>query len=294
MTSVLTAKELVVLTSIQRHLDVINIRTNISKIINLFWNFKTIFIKHIIAEIWADLNGDGKGYDKHGVSSQCIDADYNPITGAAQKNPTSCGLWAGKSETNYVYKITKYETTEQKEGCPYFQSRGCWADIKPWFKKMDARPMEVYALNERDPYASNWNKKLINWGKWGQGYLAGLLCRCAEKAKEQGKKYFSIQFYGKNSIIELWKVFGIFSKFESQFGVFLSSEEWKLFNETGQKPHFNNFMIKVIINMVAGPLTRKENTSRGHSRRPRVLLRCRRLGVLRIGLSDICIPAREY
>ena len=151
-----------------------------------------------IAEIWADLKGDGKGYDKHGVSSQCIDGDYNPITAAAQKDPASCGLWAGKAESNYVYKITKYDTVEKKEGCPYFQSKGCWSDIKPWFKKMDARPMEKYALNERDPYASNWNGRLINWGKWGQGYLAGLLCRCADIAKKEGKKYFSIQFYGKN------------------------------------------------------------------------------------------------
>ena len=114
------------------------------------------------------------------------------------KRSNPCGLWAGKAESNYVYKITKYDTVEKKEGCPYFQSKGCWSDIKPWFKKMDARPMEKYALNERDPYASNWNGRLINWGKWGQGYLAGLLCRCADIAKKEGKKYFSIQFYGKN------------------------------------------------------------------------------------------------
>lgn len=143
------------------------------------------------------MEADGDTYNKHGTSSKCIDGDYTRVTSIAQSEPKTCGLFAGDAETNYVYKITKYETVEKVEGCPFFQSRGCWADVKPWFKKMSERPMEKYALNERDPYAKNWNGKLIDWGKWGQGYLANLLCKCAEEAKKEDARFFSIQFYGK-------------------------------------------------------------------------------------------------
>lgn len=80
--------------------------------------------------------------------------------------------------------------------CPKYKSRGCWRDPFPR-KKPSQRPMNVYAMNERDPYAANWNKRFVDWKNWGNGYLAGLLCRCAKIAKKTNMKYFSIQFYGK-------------------------------------------------------------------------------------------------
>lgn len=80
--------------------------------------------------------------------------------------------------------------------CPHFKSRGCWKDGLPRAKP-DQRPMPIYAMNERDPYATNWNGRFIQWWKWGEGYLANLLCRCAKMAKKENKKFFSIQFYGE-------------------------------------------------------------------------------------------------
>lgn len=79
--------------------------------------------------------------------------------------------------------------------CPHYKSRGCWRDPLP-SAVPSKRPMNTYAMNERDPRANNWNGRLINWRKWGRGYLAGLLCRCAKVAKQTKKRFFSIQFYG--------------------------------------------------------------------------------------------------
>ena len=64
--------------------------------------------------------------------------------------PKQCGLFTGTQMTNYVYKVTRYNSRKVK--CPYFESRGCWADSNPWLKP-DKRTMTVYRMNERDPYA---------------------------------------------------------------------------------------------------------------------------------------------
>lgn len=57
--------------------------------------------------------------------------------------------------------------------------------------------MPFYSMSERDPYAEVWNGRFVNWKKWGDGYLASFLCRCAKVAKKLNRKYFAIQYYGK-------------------------------------------------------------------------------------------------
>ena len=58
------------------------------------------------------------------------------------------------------------------------------------------RPLPDYIMNERDYTTSNWNSILIDWANWNT-YSPQMICRCAQKAKELGKKTFAIQFYGK-------------------------------------------------------------------------------------------------
>jgi len=155
-------------------------------------NLSTIKIKKI-AEIWANLDTEKKTeYDIYGESKHCVSADYERFTEFTK--PKTCGLFVGASLANYVYKVTRYNK-ETAKNCPFFVSQGCWADTNSYAVPPN-RPMKVYKMNERDPYAGNWNKRFIDWKNWGRGYLGDLLCRCANLAKADGMKYFSIQFYG--------------------------------------------------------------------------------------------------
>ncbi|XP_066935825.1 uncharacterized protein [Clytia hemisphaerica] len=145
-------------------------------------------------EIWANLDEEVRTkYNKYGSSLNCVNGNYKKVL---SHKPTQCGLFVGDELANYVYKVTRYNKDEDSKTCPYFESSGCWADNDPYLKPHQ-RPMTVYKMNERDPYINNWNKKLIDWGNWGKGYLGDLLCRCAELAKKENMKYFSIQFYGE-------------------------------------------------------------------------------------------------
>ena len=56
--------------------------------------------------------------------------------------------------------------------------------------------MEKYIFNDRDPSDPGFSGITLPWDQWDKGYLAELLCRCAKAAKTEGKKYFSIQYYG--------------------------------------------------------------------------------------------------
>lgn len=149
-------------------------------------------------EIWANLDPKLKmeylEYGKHGASSACVNGDFKDITKGHV--PKTCGIFTGKGNTNYVYKVTRYNN-ETAKTCPYFESSGCWKDGHNRGPDVSVYPMAKYAMNERDRYASNWNGKMVDWGKWGEGYLGDLLCRCAIKAKEEDMKYFSIQYYGE-------------------------------------------------------------------------------------------------
>ena len=101
-------------------------------------------------EIWANLEHYAQTkYDKYGTSTQCINGNYMMV-GLSTK-PEQCGLFTGTQMTNYVYKVTRYNTKKVK--CPYFEARGCWADSNPWLKP-DKRTMTVYRMNERDPSIS--------------------------------------------------------------------------------------------------------------------------------------------
>ncbi|XP_065056381.1 uncharacterized protein LOC135684674 [Rhopilema esculentum] len=73
----------------------------------------------------------------------------------------------------------------------YYEPVGCFKD-----KQAVPRPLPDYVMNERDYTISNWNEHLIDWKNWNT-YSPQMICRCAEKAKELGRKTFSLQFYGE-------------------------------------------------------------------------------------------------
>lgn len=74
----------------------------------------------------------------------------------------------------------------------YYEPVGCYRDdlVKP-------RPLPEMLQTERDyTDTEKWNKILINWEDWDQ-YSPEMICRCAYKARMEGKDYFGIQFWGK-------------------------------------------------------------------------------------------------
>ena len=105
--------------------------------------------------------------------------------------------WGRGSIYNNSFDLIKIQFCFIAKKCEnYFEARGCFHDVDPK-RPFDQRPLQHYLLNERDPYAENWNRILIDWTNWGTSYLPGLLCRCSHAAKKQGFKYFGIQFYGE-------------------------------------------------------------------------------------------------
>ena len=100
-------------------------------------------------EIWANLNENIDDFIKSG---KCVDGDFNSISDTNANNPTSCGLWTGKENTNYVYKITKYNTTDDIEGCPYFQSKGCYETVFGPRSPAGIYPGEVINHPRREVY----------------------------------------------------------------------------------------------------------------------------------------------
>ena len=103
-------------------------------------------------------------------------------------------MYAGKADTNYVYKITKYNTTESIDKCPYFQSKGCYEGLVGPI--LSAKSTSV---------ATNKPAFVVDREKWEKSNLATSLCKCAEIAKEEGIKFFTFnQTVGK-------KIFSVFS-----------------------------------------------------------------------------------
>lgn len=87
---------------------------------------------------------------------------------------------------NYIFFYFK-----KVEQCPYYERRGCYEDDDRNNNTM------VLVFNDRDQSSQKWSGVTLNWKRWNQGYLADLLCRCSQSAKENSYKFFSIQFYGK-------------------------------------------------------------------------------------------------
>ena len=77
--------------------------------------------------------------------------------------------------------------------CPFYKNLGCWND----FDSRKNPRMTKYIFNDRDRTDIGWSGIEISWDTWQYGYLQELICRCAKAAKENGMKYFSIQYYGE-------------------------------------------------------------------------------------------------
>ncbi|XP_066922200.1 uncharacterized protein [Clytia hemisphaerica] len=51
-------------------------------------------------------------------------------------------------------------------------------------------------LNDRDPTHDNYTGRNIDWVEYAS-YLNEFTCRCSDKAKKMGYKYFALGFYGE-------------------------------------------------------------------------------------------------
>ncbi|XP_048577567.1 uncharacterized protein LOC116618508 [Nematostella vectensis] len=79
---------------------------------------------------------------------------------------------------------------ETRSVCPVSTYDGCFKDYR------NARTLPMFLFQERNETDPKYNGQLINWNEYGT-YLSGLVCRCAEKAKEAKQPFFGIQFYGE-------------------------------------------------------------------------------------------------
>jgi len=131
-------------------------------------------------ECWAG-NGlkGGDRYDLYGAKpTGCFDAPMN----RAGKDISKCKSYHGGHLENFVYRIS---------GCDVkYEVRGCYKD------KLGARALPKYILNERDFTLSNWDGYFVDWYNW-EIYMPQLMCRCANKAKELGFRYFGLQYFGE-------------------------------------------------------------------------------------------------
>eukprot|EP00112_Aurelia_sp_Birch-Aquarium-sp1_P005417 Seg1615.3 transcript_id=Seg1615.3/GoldUCD/mRNA.D3Y31 product="hypothetical protein" protein_id=Seg1615.3/GoldUCD/D3Y31 len=133
-------------------------------------------------ECWGSMRGH-LDYKKHGKAETCVHGEKREAWGRCTKGvDVAC---TGEALTNFVYRIapTACDT--------YYEPGGCFKD-----NQNKPRPLPDYLMNERDYSTDNWNGHLINWRNWNT-YSPQMICRCAQKAKEMGKKTFSIQFYGE-------------------------------------------------------------------------------------------------
>ncbi|XP_057298309.1 uncharacterized protein LOC130629193 [Hydractinia symbiolongicarpus] len=141
--------------------------------------FKVIGIQNF-AECWSGPTGE-LTYSKHGDAGSCVDRKYHKIS-----HSKKCVVGAGEASTNFVYRIAPTACSL------YYEPVGCYQDdlVKP-------RPLPEMLQTERDyTDTEKWNKILINWENWGQ-YSPEMICRCAYKARMEGKDYFGIQFWGE-------------------------------------------------------------------------------------------------
>ncbi|XP_066929217.1 uncharacterized protein [Clytia hemisphaerica] len=111
---------------------------------------------------------------------------YNGQSMSFHYAPETCILtYGGNSATK--------KNCDKSMMCPFYKNLGCWND----FDSRKNPRMTKYIFNDRDRTDIGWSGTEISWDNWQYGYLQELLCRCAKAAKENGMKYFSIQYYAE-------------------------------------------------------------------------------------------------
>ncbi|XP_065055679.1 uncharacterized protein LOC135684172 isoform X2 [Rhopilema esculentum] len=117
-------------------------------------------------------------YQKHGETEECID-------GSLKSCSTTDNVCSGEAMVNFVYRIAPTECNIR------YEPLGCFAD-----KVSGLRPLPELLITERSYSSPKWNGYYIDWGTWNN-YSPLMICRCATKARELGRKTFGIQFYGE-------------------------------------------------------------------------------------------------
>ncbi|KAK3726389.1 hypothetical protein QZH41_016254, partial [Actinostola sp. cb2023] len=137
-----------------------------------------LFGMQFYGECWAGKSGT-HDYARLGSSKKCRGDYYKPC-GSLDR------YCSGEHETNFVFQIVDISCSLEIERV------GCYRDNH----NSNARPLANYVLNDRDPTHASYSGQSIDWVNYDV-YLPQLACRCAKKAKENGGKYFGLQFYGE-------------------------------------------------------------------------------------------------